>query len=168
MKKIFLLLSFVFLPALAQAAEDSLGLFPFFARGDNLPEVWVNPSQQVEAGANGQVTVDGDRFVTAGNGQEIRFWGVNTCFSMNFSAKEDAVNYARRMANFGVNAVRLHHMDNYNIWGPNAWKDVSKIDPEQHDRLVWLIYQFKKNGLIEQDEYNKLLEVWDKNQTVNS
>lgn len=26
---------------------------------------------------------------------------------------------------------------------------------------------FKKNGLIGQDEYNKLLEVWDKNQTVN-
>ncbi|MDO4858418.1 MAG: carbohydrate binding domain-containing protein [Thermoguttaceae bacterium] len=147
MKKIFLLLSFVFLPALAQAAGDSLGLFPFFARGDNLPEVWVNPSQQVEAGANGQVTVDGDRFVTAENGQEIRFWGVNTCFSMNFSAKEDAVNYARRMANFGVNAVRLHHMDNYNIWGPNAWKDVSKIDPEQLDKLDWLIYQFKKNGI---------------------
>ena len=27
--------------------------------------------------------------------------------------------------------------------------------------------QFKKNGLIGQDEYNKLLEVWDRNQTVN-
>ncbi|MBQ2145585.1 MAG: hypothetical protein II441_02545 [Oscillospiraceae bacterium] len=27
--------------------------------------------------------------------------------------------------------------------------------------------QFKKNGLIEQDEYNKLLAVWDRNQTVN-
>ncbi len=27
--------------------------------------------------------------------------------------------------------------------------------------------QFKKNGLIGQEEYNKLLEVWDRNQTVN-
>ncbi|MBQ6048419.1 MAG: hypothetical protein IJL40_03735 [Oscillospiraceae bacterium] len=27
--------------------------------------------------------------------------------------------------------------------------------------------QFKKNGLIEQDEYNKLLAVWDRNQTLN-
>ena len=27
--------------------------------------------------------------------------------------------------------------------------------------------QFKKNGLIGQDEYNKLLAVWDRNQTVN-
>ena len=146
MKKIFLLLALL-LPSVVMADDASLGLFPFFTMGENIADVWLNPTSQTPAGANGQVVVDGDRFVTSGNGQEIRFWGVNTCFSMNFPEKEDAVRYAKRMASFGINAVRLHHMDSHDIWGKNYPKNVTTIDPDQLDRLDWLIYQFKLNGI---------------------
>lgn len=147
MKKLILLLAFLFIPAVSQGTEEEkLGLFPFFTMGENIADVWINPASQKEAGADGQVVVDGDRFITEGNGKEIRFWGVNTCFSMNFPEKDDAVRYAKRMASFGINGVRLHHMDNRDIWGKN-YPDVSVIDPEQLDKLDWLIYQLKLNGI---------------------
>lgn len=122
-------------------------LFPFFTMGDNIADVWLSPASQIEAGANGQVAVDGDRFITSGDGKEIRFWGVNVCASMNFPDKEDAVRYARRMASFGINALRLHHMDNQAIWGKNYPHDMATIDPEQLDKLDWFIYQLKLNGI---------------------
>ncbi|MDO4857659.1 MAG: carbohydrate binding domain-containing protein [Thermoguttaceae bacterium] len=145
-RNFLLLLSFFLLPAFVQAEEDPLGLFPFFTMGENIADVWANPSQQKIAGADGQVVVDGDRFVTSGNGQEIRFWGVNFCASMNFPEKDQAVRYAKRIASFGINAVRLHHMDNREIWGKN-FPDVTTLDPEKLDRLDWFIYQLKLNGV---------------------
>jgi len=144
--RILLLLLFFVLPAFVQAEEDQLGLFPFFTMGENIADVWANPSQQKVAGSDGQVVVDGDHFITSGNGQEIRFWGVNFCATMNFPDKDQAVRYAKRIASFGINAVRLHHMDNREIWGKN-FPDVTTLDPEKLDRLDWFIYQLKLNGV---------------------
>ncbi|MDO4627889.1 MAG: carbohydrate binding domain-containing protein [Planctomycetia bacterium] len=150
MKKLLFLLTLTLLfsahISAAEAGKNNLGLFPFFTMGENIADIWLNPTSQKEAGVDGQVLVDGDRFITEKNGKEIRFWGVNTCFSMNFPEKEDAVKYAKRMASFGINAVRLHHMDSHDIWGKNL-PDVTKIDAEQLDKLDWLIYQFKLNGI---------------------
>ena len=129
------------IPAFSQDTE----LFPFFPQGDSVARLWQKPGTRKEAGADGQVRVEGDRFVT--DAGEIRFWGVNTCFSMNFPDKDDAVKYAKRMADFGINLVRLHHMDKRDIWGQNIKRTMTEIDPEQLDRLDWLIYQFKKNGI---------------------
>ncbi|MDO4569934.1 MAG: carbohydrate binding domain-containing protein [Planctomycetia bacterium] len=123
----------------------SAELFPFFIMGDDLPKVWTAPDSQKVAGDAGQVHVRDGKFY-AGDAP-IRFWGVNTCFSMNFPDKDDAVQYAKRMAKFGVNAVRLHHMDMRDIWGKNISRTQTEIDPEQLDKLDWLIYQFKQNGI---------------------
>ncbi len=144
---IALLVTCVSFVSSVSAQDDPLGLFPFFTMGENIADVWVNPSSQKVAGADGQVVVKGDKFVTSGNGKEIQFWGVNTCFSMNFPDKEAAVRYAKRMASFGINAVRLHHMDSRDIWGKNLSTDMTTIDPEQLDRLDWYIYQLKLNGI---------------------
>lgn len=113
-------------------------LFPFKANGG----MFLNRSEP--AGAGGFIRVEGDQFV---NDQgPIRFWGVNTCMSANFPDKETAVAMAKRMADFGINAVRLHHMDMREIWGKN-FPSQTEIDPEKLDRLDWLIYQFKLNGI---------------------
>lgn len=128
-----------------QAEEISSKVFPFQAMGDELEKVWAAPDSQKIAGENGPIQIQGNDFVN--DAGPIRFWGVNTCFSMNFPDKEQAVQYAKRMAKFGINAVRLHHMDSRDIWGKNASQTQTIIDPEQLDKLDWLIYQFKQNGI---------------------
>ena len=141
MKRFLFLLAALFSASGLLADEENLGLFQFY------PQRGVAPEVSAPAGADGQVVVDGDRFITAGTGKEIRFWGLNTCFVMNFPEKADAARYAQRIAGFGFNAVRLHHMDRRDIWGKNYPKDLTTIDPEMLDRLDWFIYQLKLNGI---------------------
>ena len=141
MKCFLFLLAAFFSASSLLANEEDLGLFPFY------PTRGVAPEVSAPAGADGQVVTDGDRFITAGNGKEIRFWGLNTCFTMNFPEKAEAARYAQRIASFGFNAVRLHHMDRREIWGKNYPKDLTTIDPEMLDRLDWFIYQLKLNGI---------------------
>ncbi len=129
MKRFLFLLAALFSASGLWADEKDLGLFPFY------PTRGVAPEVSAPAGADGQVVVDGDRFITAGNGKEIRFWGLNTCFTMNRPEKAGAARYAQRIAGFGFNAVRLHHMDRREIWGKNYPKDLTTIDPEMLDRL---------------------------------
>src|SRR5689334_981138 len=61
------------------------------------------------AGSNGPVIVKGGHFFTGD--KRIRFWGVNICFSGAFPTHEQADATARRLAHFGINCVRFHHMD---------------------------------------------------------
>ena len=55
------------------------------------------------------VTVRGEHFYSGD--KRLRFWGVNFCFSGCFPAHQQADALAQRLARFGVNAVRFHHMD---------------------------------------------------------
>jgi hypothetical protein len=41
----------------------------------------------------------------------MKVWGVNFCFGANFPTHADAERIASRLEAFGVNSVRLHHMD---------------------------------------------------------
>jgi len=101
------------------------------------------------AGASGFVTVQDEHFVD-GNGERIRFLGTNLTFEDAFPDKERAPEIARRMAALGINVVRFHHLDNQHaprgIWDP-AYEDHQHIDPEQLDRLDWLIYQLARHGI---------------------
>ena len=114
------------------------GLFPFKAQ-----TITARPKPEV-AGAHGFIRVEGDQFVN--DAGPIRFWGVNLCMKANFPEKEEAVATAKRMADFGINIVRLHHMDLREIWGKN-YPHQTELDPDQMARLDWLIYQFKLNGI---------------------
>ncbi|MFW5868278.1 MAG: carbohydrate binding domain-containing protein [Armatimonadota bacterium] len=101
------------------------------------------------AGATGAVTIEDGRFVDE-SGQRIRFLGTNLTFDDAFPPKEIAPEIARRMAALGINIVRFHHLDLHHaprgIWDP-AFDDHQHIDAEQLDRLDWLIYHLKREGI---------------------
>lgn len=123
-------------------AEDNL--FPFVVGyGDrpNLTDIsgWLHRP----AGKFGHVRVKGDQLVT--DAGPIRFWGTNLCFEACFPSRTEAERLAKRLASFGFNVVRLHHMDSYSIWGKSPNKTV--IDPEKLDQLDYLIYQLKEHGV---------------------
>ena len=54
---------------------------------------------------------------------------------------------AMRLAKFGVNAVRFHHMDMQKAPGGIFAADGRTLDPDQLDRLDYLIAQLKENGI---------------------
>ena len=98
------------------------------------------------AGGSGFVTVKDGHFVD-GNGNRIRFFGTNLTFGSCFPDKETAANIAGRLARLGMNVVRFHHMDNQSAPGGIWDKDKKELDPDQLDRLDWLIYQLKMHGV---------------------
>jgi hypothetical protein len=98
------------------------------------------------AGRFGPVVVQEDHFYT-GN-KRIRFWGVNFAFSACFPTHAQADQVAGRLAHFGINAVRLHHMDMFAF--PNgifADGKLETLSPEALDRLDYLVAALKKEGV---------------------
>ncbi len=64
------------------------------------------------------------------------------CFEGCFPTHQQAERLAARL---GVNCVRMHHMDNFPIWGDSPNK--LTIDPRKLERLDYLIDQLKKRGV---------------------
>ncbi|HXS93960.1 MAG TPA: hypothetical protein VN736_05100 [Candidatus Limnocylindrales bacterium] len=104
------------------------------------------------AGKDGYIRIQGGHFVKP-NGQRIRFWGVHLTDwspgSIELPPKEDTPMWARSLARYGVNIVRLHFIDK---WAPTGITDGSKddtrsFDPQQLDRLDFLVSELKKNGI---------------------
>ena len=105
------------------------------------------------AGKRGFLKPDGDRFVFE-DGTLARFWGVNFNGGANFPEHADAEKVARRLAQAGCNIVRFHQLDaewdTPNIYAFTKGKRVTttrELDPESMDRLDYLIYALKKNGI---------------------
>lgn len=92
------------------------------------------------------------------DGTPARFWGTNLCFSACFPSKKQAKTLARRLAFFGFNAVRLHHMDS-SFEPEGIFKDTCPrcrnpqdkktgiLSKKQLNRLDYLIYELKKKGI---------------------
>ena len=104
------------------------------------------------AGKDGFIRVQGGHFVKP-DGKSIRFWGVHLTDwspgSIELPAKEDTPMWARTLARYGVNIVRLHFIDK---WAPTGITDGSKddtrsFDAQQLDRLDFLVSELKKNGI---------------------
>jgi hypothetical protein len=104
------------------------------------------------AGKDGFIRVQGGHFVKP-DGKRIRFWGVHLTDwspgSIELPAKEDTPMWARTLARYGVNIVRLHFVDK---WAPTGITDGSKddtrsFDGQQLDRLDFLVSELKKNGI---------------------
>jgi hypothetical protein len=130
----------------AWSAEEDL--FPFVVSYDS-PDNATNVSGWLDrpAGRLGFVRAEEGHFAV-GQGAEarpIRFWATNICFEGCFPKKEVAERVAARLARLGINCVRMHHMDNYSIWGKSPNKLV--IDPEKLARLDYLIYCLKQRGV---------------------
>jgi len=128
--------------ALPAAAEEPL--FPFVVAYDS-PQNVTNVSAWLQrpAGKHGIVRAEGGRLAT--DAGTIRFWATNLCFEACFPDRQQAERLAARLARLGINCVRMHHMDNYSIWGKSPNK--LTIDPEKLDRLDYLIYQLKQHGV---------------------
>src|SRR4051794_11002408 len=92
------------------APPKDLADFPFSFAPDAPGAFAADGFLDKPAGRLGPVVVKGDHFYTGD--KRIRFWGVNFAFSACFPTHAQADQVAARLAHFGVNAVRLHHMDN--------------------------------------------------------
>lgn len=92
------------------------------------------------------------------DGTAAKFWGTNLVFNACFPSKQEAEIIAGRLAFFGFNAVRLHHMD-FAFEPKGIFKDTcpaspdpqmkktGTLSPEQLDRLDYLVYQLKLRGI---------------------
>jgi hypothetical protein len=128
----------------AATRGDDRNLFPFVISYD-APDNVTNVAKWLPqpAGQHGFVRAEGGHFVTAGG--PIRFWATNLCFDACFPSREQAERLAARLARFGINCVRLHHMDSRSIWGDSPNK--LTVDPKQLQRLDYLIYQLARHGI---------------------
>ena len=104
------------------------------------------------AGKDGFIRVQ-DGHLVQPDGKRIRFWGVHLTDwspgSIELPPKEDTPMWARTLARYGINIVRLHFLDK---WAPTGIIDGSKtdtrsFDPQQLDRLDFLASELKKNGI---------------------
>ena len=93
---------------------------------------------------NGRVFIKNGHFWTKQG--RLNFFGTNLTFNACFPDKELAEKVATQLAALGVNIVRLHHMDNRDIWGQYV-KDFSKLDAEQLNKLDYLIFCLKQKGI---------------------
>lgn len=135
----------------ATAHAQGERLFPFVLPWDDSSPSVTNLSEWLHkpAGKFGRVRVGDDGHLYVGD-QRIRFFGVNLCFGACFPRKEDAERIAARMAKFGINVVRFHHMDSQQF--PNGIRlrnvpHTRELDPEALDRLDYLVAQLKRNGI---------------------
>ena len=133
----------------AQTATPSPtpGLFPFVLPWDDASPGVTNVSGLLDkpAGKLGSVVVRDGHFYTGA--KRLRLFGVNLCFASDFPAHADAEKVAARMAKFGINAVRFHHMDNQATPSGIWTRDRKALDPGQLDKLDYLIAQLKNNGI---------------------
>jgi hypothetical protein len=142
------------LPALSMGAAllaapviHAADLFPFVLPWDDASASVTNISSWLDKPAGGEGFVEArDGHLFAGK-KRIRFFGVNLAFGGNFPTHADAEKVAARMAKFGINCIRFHHMDTGTAPGGLLQKDRKTFDPESLDRLDYFIAQLKKNGI---------------------
>ena len=134
-----------FLAALTAASAGDL--FPFPMAWDDTGGATITDLSAWNArpaGAKGFVTVAGGHLLAGG--ERLRLFGVNVTFGANAPSHADADIVARRMARFGINVVRLHHMDTHEAPNGLLEKDRVSFNPDYLDRLDYFIAALKKAG----------------------
>ena len=133
-------------PAVAREAS----FVPFAIDWSRTPDAVVDLSTHLDepAGAGGPVRPDGERLVD-GHGERFRIWGVNLVGEQTFPTHADAVRIADDLQQMGINAVRMHQLDvkwyGGGIFG--SGDSTESLDPENLDRLDYLIAELKKRGI---------------------
>ena len=104
------------------------------------------------AGKHGFIQVK-DGHLATGDGQRIRFWGVNITDwskgSQQIPPKADAALWAATLARFGVNCVRFQFLD---LLTPRGLIDASRADTQAFDadaldREDYFIAELEKRGI---------------------
>jgi hypothetical protein len=97
------------------------------------------------AGGKGFVSVAGGHLSVGG--KRLQLLGANVTFGGNAPAHADADIVARRMARFGINIVRLHHMDTHEAPNGLLQRDGVTFDPDYLDKLDYFVAALKKAGI---------------------
>ena len=135
----------VLAPVVALAADE---MVPFV-----IPA--VPNDRSLAAVAPAPAIAPGDKRVAARDGhfwrdgRRVRVWGVNLCFGANFPAHADAEHAAARLAQAGINSVRLHHMD-MQAYPGGIWDrtDPAKLSTEALERLDYFVDQLARRGIL--------------------
>ena len=104
------------------------------------------------AGKDGFIRIQNGHLVKP-NGARVRLWGVHLTDwsrgSVMLPPREDAPMWAGTLARFGVNCVRLHFLDLAAPRGiiSSGGTDSRSFDPQQLDRLDFLVAELKKRGI---------------------
>lgn len=132
-------------------AAETPAVFPFVLPWDDASPGVTDLSGLSEkpAGRRGPIRVSADGHFVSGD-QRVRFFGVNLSFAGGMPTHEDAPKLAARLARFGVNIVRFHHLDT-GAW-PNGIRDSAakgsgSLHPEALDRLGFFIARLKEAGI---------------------
>jgi hypothetical protein len=160
---LFLLSTLVFVAAhicIAQTSQNDSEWYPFSFPKNLAADSPLNIGKLVldaPAGKHGFVKIQNGHFYFE-DGTRAKFWGTNLCFNANFPDKKMAEIMADRIAFFGFNAVRLHHMDD-SFESHGIFKDIvpDSKDPQmkktgvlsqrQLDRLDYFIYLLEQRGI---------------------
>jgi hypothetical protein len=140
----------IMLPTTLARAQDATR-FPFVIPWDDAAPTITNVGalNPIPAGGGGFVRAKKGHFYDE-QGRRIRFIGVNIVGSANFPDKATAEKVAARLHKFGVNIVRLHHMDaefaHPNIFDHSS-KDHQHLDKDSLDRLDYFVSQLKQHGI---------------------
>ncbi|MDX2186917.1 MAG: carbohydrate binding domain-containing protein [Opitutaceae bacterium] len=106
--------------------------------------------QVTEAGASGWVTVNSEGHYLL-NGQRIRFLGVNIGDASAFPTTDRADGHAARLAKFGFNAVRFHHLEapweSSNVIIDYASGSSRNLSAARLDRLHYFVNALAKKGI---------------------
>ncbi|MGC9453537.1 MAG: hypothetical protein ACP5HU_01610 [Phycisphaerae bacterium] len=101
------------------------------------------------AGRFGFIRVGDDGHFHTDQGR-IRLLGANVQFGACLPEKDQAEEIAARMAKFGLNVVRFHHMDRARFPRGLLAEDASdtrQLDPRAMERLDYFVAQLKENGI---------------------
>ena len=122
-------------------------LFPFVLPWDDAATGATDVSAwlQKPAGHSGFIAAKNGHLF-AGDARQ-RFIGVNIAFGANFPTHADAAKVAARMAKFGINCVRFHHMDMHSAPLGIFANDGRTLDAERLDRLDFFVFQLKERGI---------------------
>lgn len=123
-------------------------LFPFNMAWDDAGKGSITDLSSWNAGPAGA-----KGFISVKNGhlyegdQRFQMLGVNVVFGSAAPQKADAEAAAARLARFGVNIVRFHHMDTAPVPNGIMRADGRTIDPDMLDRVDYFIAALKRHGI---------------------
>ena len=133
--------------ALLLTAIARAELFPFVMSADDAGPVQVDISSwnHKPAGKLGFVRAENGHLYAGA--ERIRFLGVNVVFAGAFPEHGEADKTAARLARFGINAVRFHHLDTRPAPDGLLQKDMKTLDPAQLDRFDYFVAALKRHGI---------------------
>ena len=100
------------------------------------------------AGERGFLTVNQEGQFCFGDGQRMRFWGINVAKQAVFQPHDTIEAAAELFARAGFNLVRLHHLDDVGgLLPPERVGHVPRLDPEKLDAVDYWVAALKKRGI---------------------